>query len=128
MSNSGYSRTFAAYMELYYAGLSQDEIVRTLLDSPDRLVAGIAGDFSTNKYQLSVKRLESSMTSEQSWLVSYVPKAILTLAERRIDYRLTELRHSLKGLSPEEQLPVMKEMTTLQKHQRQLKERLKKEE
>lgn len=128
LSNSGYSRTFAAYMELYYAGLSQDEIVRTLLDSPDRLVAGIAGDFSTNKYQLSVKRLESSMTSEQSWLVSYVPKAILTLAERRIDYRLTELRHSLKGLSPEEQLPVMKEMTTLQKHQRQLKERLKKEE
>nr|MCR5519667.1 hypothetical protein [Bacteroidales bacterium] len=128
LTNSGYRRTFAAYMELYDQGLSQDEIVRTLLDSPDRLVAGIAGDFSTNKYQLSVKRLESSMTNEQSWLVSYVPRAMLTLAERRAANRIEELRRSLRELSVEEQLPVMKEMTKLQRLQRQLKERLKKED
>ena len=128
LTNSGYRRTFAAYMELYDQGVSQDEIVRTLLDSPDRLVAGIAGDFSTNKYQLSVKRLESSMTNEQSWLVSYVPRAMLTLAERRAANRIEELRRSLRELSVEEQLPVMKEMTKLQRLQRQLKERLKKED
>ena len=128
LSNSGYRRTFAAYMELYYAGHSQEEIIRALLDSPDRLVADIAGEFSTSKYQLSMKRLVSSMRSEQSWLAAYVPKAMLTLAERRIDYRLTELRHSLKGLSAEEQYPVMKEMTALQKHQRLLKEKMKKED
>ena len=128
LSNTGYRRVYDAYLDLYYEGRDQAEIIRTLLDSPDRTLAEIVGDFSTRKYQLSVKRLESSLTNEQSWLVSYVPRAMLTLAERRAAARLEEIRRALKDASGEEELALMKEMTTLQRRQRKLKETLKKED
>ena len=128
LANEGYRRAYDAYLELYYEGKGQDEIIRTLLDSPDRVLAEIVGDFSTRKYQLSVKRLESSLTNEQSWLVNYVPRAMLTLAERRIQWRLETIRRSMNAATAEEQFALMKEMTTLQKRQRNLKEKLKKED
>ena len=60
--------------------------------------------------------------------MSYVPRAILTLAERRAAARLEEIRRALKDVSGEEELVLMKEMTTLQRRQRKLKEALKKED
>ncbi|MBR0174091.1 MAG: hypothetical protein IJQ22_01130, partial [Bacteroidales bacterium] len=90
--------------------------------------AAIAGEYSTRRYQLSVSRLESSMTSMQSWLVNYVPRAMLTLVERRAASRLEEIRRALRDAPEEEQLALMKEMTTLQRRQRKLKENLKKED
>ena len=128
LANSGFRRVYDAYLDLYDEGRQQDEIIRTLLDSPDRTLAEIAGEFSTRPYQLSVKRLESSMTSEQSWLVAYVPRAMLTLAERRVASRLEEIRRALNGVSAEESLTLMQEFTKLQKRQRKLKETLKKED
>ena len=128
LANAGYRRVYDAYLDLYYEGHPQDEIIRTLLDSPDRTLAEIAGEYSTRRYQLSVKRLESSMTSEQSWLVSYVPRAMLTLVERRAASRLEEIRKALNKASGEEELALMKEMTTLQRRQKKLKENLKKED
>ena len=128
LANTGYRRVYDAYLDLYYEGRDQAEIIRTLLDSPDRVLAEIVGDFSTRKYQLSVKRLESSLTNEQSWLVNYVPRAMLTLAERRAASRLEEIRRALKDASSDEELALMKEMTTLQHRQRKLKETLKKED
>ena len=128
LTNEGYRRVYDAYLQLYYEGRPQEEIIRTLLDSPDRLLAGIAGDFSTRKYQLSVERLESSLTAEQSWLVRYVPRAMLTLAERRVQGRIEELRRAMNAMSPEEQLPLLQEFTKLQKRQRNLKDKLKKED
>ena len=128
LANAGYRRVYDAYLDLYYEGHPQDEIIRTLLDSPDRTLAAIAGEYSTRRYQLSVKRLESSMTSEQSWLVSYVPRAMLTLVERRAASRLEEIRRALRDAPEEEQMALMKEMTTLQRRQRKLKETLKKED
>ena len=128
LANAGYRRVYDAYLDLYYEGHPQDEIIRTLLDSPDRTLAAIVGEYSTRRYQLSVKRLESSMTSEQSWLVSYVPRAMLTLVERRAASRLEEIRRALRDAPEEEQLALMKEMTTLQRRQKKLKETLKKED
>ena len=128
LANSGFRRVYDAYLDLYDEGRQQDEIIRTLLDSPDRTLAEIAGEFSTRPYQLSVKRLESSMTSEQSWLVAYVPRAMLTLAERRVASRLEEIRRALHDITSEESLPLLQEMTKLQKRQKKLKDTLKKED
>ena len=128
LANSGYRRVYDAYLDLYDEGKDQDEIVRTLLDSPDRTLAEIAGEFSTRPYQLSVKRLESSLTSEQSWLVAYVPRAMLTLAERRVASRLEEIRKVLPGTSGEEEIALMQEMIKLRKRQKKLKDSLKKED
>ena len=128
LANAGYRRVYDAYLDLYYEGHPQDEIIRTLLDSPDRTLAAIAGEYSTRRYQLSVSRLESSMTSMQSWLVNYVPRAMLTLVERRAASRLEEIRRALRDAPEEEQLALMKEMTTLQRRQKKLKENLKKED
>ena len=128
LANAGYRQVYDAYLDLYYEGHPQDEIIRTLLDSPDRTLAAIAGEYSTRRYQLSVSRLESSMTSMQSWLVNYVPRAMLTLVERRAASRLEEIRRALRDAPEEEQLALMKEMTTLQRRQKKLKETLKKED
>jgi hypothetical protein len=128
LANNGYRRVYDAYLDLYDEGKDQDEIVRTLLDSPDRTLAEIAGEFSTRPYQLSVKRLESSLTSEQSWLVAYVPRAMLTLAERRVASRLEEIRKVLPGTSGEEEIALMQEMIKLRKRQKKLKDSLKKED
>ena len=68
------------------------------------------------------------MTSEQSWLVAYVPRAMLTLAERRVASRLEEIRRALHDITSEESLPLLQEMTKLQKRQKKLKDTLKKED
>jgi len=128
LSNSRYRLVYDAYLEQYYAGHPQDEILRRLLNSPDRALADTAASFAVNRYQLTVKDLEKSMTNVQSWLVTYVPRAILTLAERRIYSRIHELRKSMEGRSEDENLPVMLEITALQKRQKKLKEKLKQEE
>ncbi|MBR0175592.1 MAG: DNA primase, partial [Bacteroidales bacterium] len=39
LANAGYRRVYDAYLDLYYEGHPQDEIIRTLLDSPDRTLA-----------------------------------------------------------------------------------------
>ena len=53
---------------------------------------------------------------------------MLTLAERRIQARIEELRRAMNSMSPEEQLPLLQEFTKLQKRQRNLKDKLKKED
>jgi DNA primase len=128
LANAGYRRLYDAYLNLYDRGMPQDVIVRTLLDSSDRLVASLAGEFSTRKYQLSVKSLQSSLTATQSWLADFVPRTMLTLAERRVHFRLEQLRRSLGTIPSDETLDVMREITKLQQRQKKLKDKLKKED
>lgn len=118
--NSAYRAVYDAYIKSYDEGLTQEQILRGLYNSEDRMIAEITGDLATEKYQLSVEKFRSSMTATASWLVTYVPKAILCYAERRVQDKIDYLRRSLQGAPPEEVEPIMKQMVSLQTAQRSI--------
>ncbi|MCI5719697.1 MAG: DNA primase [Bacteroidales bacterium] len=128
-TNDIYRNIWNAYSKEYYDGYSQEVIVRHLLDSEDRQVAFVTAQLSNNeRYKLSVKDLRDSMMSHDSWLVKYVPKAILVFQSCRLDRRLTDLRNQLEALQKEGdesgQPKVMDEIIRLQKLQLAVKQKL----
>lgn len=128
-TNDIYRNIWNAYSKEYYDGYSQEVIVRHLLDSEDRQVAFVTAQLSNNEcYKLSVKDLRDSMMSHDSWLVKYVPKAILVFQSCRLDRRLTDLRNQLEALQKEGdesgQPKVMDEIIRLQKLQLAVKQKL----
>ena len=124
MANSAYRQTYEAYMELYDAGLGQEEIMRRMLNSPDRTVADVSAELSMEKYQLTVGAFEAALTTTSSWLVVYVPKAILVYAQRRIQDGIDNIRRALAGASDDEQLALMQKLMKLQNADRKVKQKL----
>lgn len=128
-TNDIYRNIWNAYSKEYYDGYSQEVIVRHLLDGEDRQVAFVTAQLSNNeRYKLSVKDLRDSLMSHDSWLVKYVPKAILVFQSCRLDRRLTDLRNQLEALQKEGdesgQPKVMDEIIRLQKLQLAVKQKL----
>ncbi|MBQ6243561.1 MAG: DNA primase [Bacteroidales bacterium] len=124
MANSAYAAVYAAYMALYDEGLTQEEIVKRLLDAPDRRVAAVVADLSTEKYRLTVKAFEKSMTTTSSWLVAQVPRAILGYAERRMQDRYEMLRSRLSDATSEQEPALLMEMMKIQAAQRRIRQRM----
>ena len=120
-ANSALRTTYDAYMKEYDEGYEQDEIVRTLLNSPDRTVAFVAAELSMEKHQLTVKNFEQALTTTASWLVNFVPKSILVYAEKRIEDRMGFLIKSLATAPEEEQTAIMEEMQKLSAAQKRVK-------
>ena len=95
--NQAYKTVYDSYSDLYYDGLSQEEIVKKMLDGPDRTTAYIVAQLSTDEqYELSVKNLRDSMMSKGSWLTKYVPKAILVYQSSRLENKVDELKEELR--------------------------------
>lgn len=120
MANSAYAAVYDAYFEFYDKDLSQQEIVKRMLDLPDRQTAEVAASLSTMKYKLSVSAFESALTTVSSWLATQVPKTIMLYAERRLQDRYDTLVHELKGASNAE--PILREMMRIQNAQRRIKQ------
>lgn len=116
MANSVYARTYSAYLDLYDQGLDDDAIVKRLLDSPDRTMAGVVSDLAVEKYQITVKSFSASMTTVGSWLVQYVPRTMILYAEKRLEEQLSRLKRELASeTDPGRQLKYMQEIISLQK-------------
>ena len=122
--NQGYRKVYDAYLEGYDAGYDQEEIVRRMLDSPERTVASLTGRFSIQKYQLTVKDLASSLTATSSWLVTYVPKTMYTYTLKLKEMEIDGIRRSLPSLSGDGVTEALKKLVLLQKEQKSLKEKL----
>ena len=114
-ANPGYEATYQAYFQLYDQGQEQDEIVRSLLNGENREVAAVAADLSTEKYELTVHNFSEALTTTDSWLVNYVPKAILVYHDKRISARQQELKQELNtpGLSAEDMLSLLGQLGKL---------------
>ena len=125
LENSGYRTVYEAYLQGYDAGYSQDAIKGALLNSADRLTAGIAADLTIEKYELTVKEFRASLTASASWLVAHVPKALYTYIVKRDEMRMKELRKSLGSLSPEEENLALLQIRALQEEQEKLKKKIK---
>ena len=115
-ANTLYRRVYDEYFRLYDDNptLTQTDIVRKLMDSPDRAMADMVADFVEDRYQLTVKNFKDSMTVESSHLVLNVPKAILVYNSLRVKAQEMEITERLKELKHEEQTDdVMKEQFDL---------------
>lgn len=106
-SNSLYARTFDEYFKLYDADatLEQDDIIRSLMNSPDREMASLVGDLVEEKYRLTVKNFSDAMTSQSSFLVIQVPKAIMVYNSKIVRSQELALAARLKELGRMEKTP-----------------------
>ena len=114
-ANTVYRRTYNEYFRLYDgdATLTQDDIIRKIMDGPDRVMATLTGDLTQDKYLLTVKNFADSMTSLSSFLVINVPRDILVynskivrMQEIEISEKLNAMKH---GECPEEEMMALLE-------------------
>ena len=112
--NKAYEATYNAYFGLYDQGLEQDSIVLALLNGEDRTVAAVAAELSSEKYELTVHNFTDALTTTDSWLVTYVPRAILVYHDKRISAQQADISRKLKaGVSPDEAVELMTRLTRL---------------
>ena len=101
--NDAYHSTYEAYFALYDAGKEQDEIVRDLLNGPDDAVRFVVSQLSGDKYELTVKNFQAALTTRESWLTNFVPKAILAYHIKRLQADQTNLTRELATAGPDRQ-------------------------
>ena len=110
--NDAYNRTYEAYFALYDAGKEQDEIVRDLLNGPDDAVRFVVSQLSGDKYELTVKNFQAALTTRDSWLTNFVPKAILAYHIKRLQADQTNLTRELATAGHDRQREIF---TTLER-------------
>ena len=101
--NDAYHSTYEAYFALYDAGKQQDEIIRDLLNGPDDAVRFVVSQLSGDKYELTVKNFQAALTTRESWLTNFVPKAILAYHIKRLQADQTNLTRELATAGPDRQ-------------------------
>ena len=123
-ANSAYRTVYERYFALYDAGLAQGAIVRSLLDDADRTTAFVAAQLSEERHLLTVKHFEASLMTRDSWLVTYVPRAILAYQDKRLLAEATALTRRLATAAPGEQEELMRKIGRCNQGRQRLKERL----
>ena len=111
-ANDAYQRTYEAYFVLYEAGKGQDEIIRDLLNGADDAVRFVASQLSDDKYELTVKNFQAALTTRESWLTNFVPKAILAYHIKRLQADQAVLTRDLATAGPDRQREIF---TTLER-------------
>ena len=71
-----------------------------------------------------MEKLENALTATSSWLVAFVPKALLVYGERRIQDRLDTLRKSLPEAGPDREPSILKEIMKLKSAQMKVRQQL----
>ena len=123
--NPSYQAVYAAYLKAYDEGKSQEEIIRMLINSPDRTVSFVAAQLSVEKYRLTVKSFEDSLTTRESWLAAQVPKTIFRYMDRKLDSRLDALRRAMASATDQNMLmEMMNEMVSLQRTQKLVRDKM----
>ncbi len=112
-ANQALEATYNAYFNLYDQGMEQDAIVLALLNGEDRMVAEVTANLSSEKYELTVHNFSDALTTTDSWLVTYVPRAILVYHDKRISARQADIKRKIGEASPEEVMDLMGRLTRL---------------
>ena len=112
-ANTAYEACYEAYFALYDKGMDQDAIVLALLNGEDRSVAAVAADLSSEKYELTVHNFSDALTTTDSWLVTFVPRAILVYHDKRLQAQQADISRRLASASPEEALQLMSQLGRL---------------
>ena len=111
--NSSYEKTYEAYFEMYQEGLMQQQIQQRMLNSMDEEIAAVAKEILIEKYQITVRNYEQSMTASATRLVIYVPKSLIAYQCRRVDLQIKEKMEALA--SSDDQISLLTEINSLNK-------------
>ena len=93
--NSMYAKVYDEYFRMYDQGLDQHQIQTRLLNSQESVIAEVAKELLIEKYQITVKAFENSLTTNDTRLVIYVPKSLMTYQCRKLEARVKELTSEL---------------------------------
>ena len=126
MENQVYRKLYDSYFELYDAddNYTQQEIIRNMLNGPDRAAADLVADIINEKHMLSVRSFEASMTATSTMLVTYVPRAIQVYQLKRVDLEITNLNKKLKTAPEEESLLILTQIQEYVGLKKKLEEKL----
>ena len=122
--NPAYDKIYQAYMASYFEGCSQNDILHTLLSSPDPEITFVVSQLSLERYQLTVKDFRNALTTRASWLVKFVPQTILTYMERKIESRISDLKTQLAGADSQSQDNILTEILKLQAAQKKVQKEM----
>ena len=89
--NSKYRKTYEEYFRFYEEGLSQQQIQQRLLNNEDEQIVSVTKELLIEKYQITVKNYENSMTAVSTKLVIYVPKTLLAYQCAKVELLIEEL-------------------------------------
>ena len=109
--NTAYRRVYDEYFRFYDEGLSQQQIQSRLMNSMDAQISDVAKDMLIEKYQITVKNYEQSLTSVTTRLVQYIPKTLMTYQCKKVELILKDLTSELaRTEDPEKQVEIMEKM------------------
>ena len=123
-TNPAYQAVYEAYFALYDQGIGQDQIVLDLLNGEDRAVAAVVADLATEKYEITVHNFSDALTTHDSWLANFVPRAILAYHEKRLTLMQNDLMRRLTEASPEEQTDIMGRLSRLSEMKKKINSKL----
>lgn len=93
--NQSYRKVYDEYFRMYDEGLEQHQIQTRLLNSQDMVIASVAKELLIEKYQITVKAFEDSLTTNDTRLVMYVPKCLMTYQCRKLEEMVKDLSAQL---------------------------------
>ena len=109
--NSRYRKTYEEYFRFYEEGLSQQQIQQRLLNSEDEQIASVTKELLIEKYQITVKNYENSMTAVSTKLVIYVPKTLLAYQCAKVELLVEELVSELSSTEDaERQIEILQQI------------------
>ena len=114
--NSAYRKTYEEYFRFYEEGLSQQQIQQRLLNHMDEQIAAVTKELLIEKYQITVKNYENSMTAVSTQLVIYVPKTLMSYQCTKVELLINELMAELS--STEDQDRQMEILTQISEYNR----------
>ena len=106
--NSSYRKVYNMYFDMYDEGLTQQQMQSRLLNSMDSEISAVARELLIEKYQITVKNYEQSLTATSTRLVQYIPKTLLAYQCKKVELILKELTTELAATADlERQLEIM---------------------
>ena len=106
--NSSYRKVYDMYFDMYDEGLTQQQMQSRLLNSMDSEISAVARELLIEKYQITVKNYEQSLTATSTRLVQYIPKTLLAYQCKKVELILKELTAELAATEDmDRQLEIM---------------------
>jgi hypothetical protein len=110
--NKVYAKVYDEYFRMYDEGLDQRQMQARLLNSQDMEIAAVAKELLIEKYQITVKAFEDSLTTNDTRLVMFVPKSLMTYQCRKLELKIKELTAELSATDDlDTQMEIMSRIT-----------------
>jgi len=123
--NSSYRKVYESYFAMYEEGLTQEQMQSRLLNSMDPEVAAVARELLIEKYQITVKNYEQSLTATSTRLVQFIPKTLLAYQCKKVELLLRDLMARLAAeTDPGRQVEILSKIGDLNRARTRLNNEL----